>query len=93
MINGDEMMLTMLGSFKAPPPGQPVSKPYDDKNLKLGEKLDDLDDEVAHKHFRVVVIKPDEVESIDLSDPKNGRRQVYRFDASNGTWSHTECWP
>ena len=65
----------------APPPGQPVDKPYDDKNLKIGEKVEDLKDEVALSNFRVMVIKPDEVESVDLSDPKASRRQVYKFDA------------
>lgn len=83
----------LRGSYKAPPPGQPVDKPYDDKNLALGEKLDDLDDVVARKNFRVCIIKPDTVESIDLSDPKKSRRQVYEFDAQKGSWSHTECWP
>lgn len=83
----------LRGSFRAPPPGQAVDKPYDDANLALGEKLDDLDDEVAHKNFRACIIKPDVVESIDLSDPKKSRRQVYTFDAKSGTWSHTECWP
>lgn len=81
----------LRGSFKAPPPGQPVDKPYDDKNLSLGDKLEDLDDEVARKNFRVCIIKPDVVESIDLSDPKKSRRHVYEF--SNGSWTHTECWP
>ncbi|KAK5121470.1 hypothetical protein LTR85_005303 [Meristemomyces frigidus] len=83
----------MRGSFKAPPPGQPVDKPYDDKNLKLGEKITGLDDEIARGNFRVVVIKPEEVESLDLSDPVKARRQIYTFDQSSGSWSHRETWP
>lgn len=83
----------MLGSFAAPPPGQPVNKPYDEEKLKQGEKVEDLEDAVARSNFRVVVIRPDEVESIDLSDPKTSRRQVYKFDESTQTWSHEECWP
>lgn len=83
----------MIGSFKAPPPGQPVDQPYDEKNLKLGEKITTLDDEVARKNFRVVIIKPEFVESVDLSDPSKARRQQYEYDSSTGQWSHTETWP
>lgn len=83
----------MRGSFKAPPPGQPVNKPYDDKNLKQGEKVEDFHDPVARKNFRVCVIKPEEVESVDLSDPMSSRRQVYKFDDKTQSWSHEECWP
>jgi len=70
-----------------------VDKPFDDKNLKLGEKVTTLDDPVARENFRVVVIKPEEVESLDLSDPEKARRQVYKYDQSSGKWSHEETWP
>lgn len=83
------------GSFKNPPPGQPTSKPYDQK-LGLGSKVDGLDDEVAHKNFRVVVIVPDSVEQTDLSDPEKARRYRYTFDESNkanGGWRTEELWP
>lgn len=70
-----------------------MSEPYDDKNLALGTKVEDLYDPVARKNFRVMVIKPEEVESVDLSDPAKARRQVYKFDQSDGQWSHVECWP
>lgn len=83
----------MIGTFAGPPPGQSVDKPYDDKNLKLGEKVEDLDDPIARENFRVVVIKPEEVESVDLSDPKKARRQVYKFDEKTQEWSHEETWP
>ncbi|KAK6421126.1 hypothetical protein LTR95_016850 [Oleoguttula sp. CCFEE 5521] len=82
----------MRGSWKNPPPGQQVDEPYDE-GLKLGSKVEDLDDPIARKNFRVVVIKPEVVESIDLSDPETGRRQVYTFDDKSGEWSHQECWP
>lgn len=55
-----------------------MDQPYDDKKLKLGEKVEDLEDPVARENFRVVVIRPDEVESVDLSDPSKSRRQVYK---------------
>ena len=84
---------TLLGTFAAPPPGQQVDKPYDDKHLKLGEKVEDLHDATARENFRVVIIRPEEVESVDLSDPKKSRRQVYKYDSQSGDWTHEECWP
>ncbi|KAK4988586.1 hypothetical protein LTR66_007272 [Elasticomyces elasticus] len=83
----------LRGSFRAPPPGQPVSEPYDDKNLKLGAKVEDLNDPVARKNFRVVVIKPEEVEQLDISDPTTARRQVYTYDEATAEWKHKETWP
>jgi len=82
----------MRGSFANPPPGKPVDQPYDEK-LKVGEKVEDLEDATARKNFRVVVIKPEEVESVDLSDPAKARRQLYKYNADSGTWSHQELWP
>ena len=70
-----------------------MDKPYDDKHLKLGEKVEDLEDSTARSNFRVVIIRPEEVESVDLSDPKKSRRQVYKYDSGSGNWSHEECWP
>lgn len=86
---------TAIGSFKNPPPGQPTSKAYDQK-LGLGSKVDGLDDEVARKNFRVVVIVPDSVEQTDLSDPDKARRYRHTFDESNkanGGWTTEELWP
>lgn len=65
----------------------------DPENLKLGENIDDLDDPIARKTFRVVIIKPDFVESVDLSDPSKARRQRYAYDDSSGEWTHEETWP
>ena len=83
----------LSGTFAAPPPGQKVTEPYDDKNLKLGQKITELDHSVARKNFRVVVVKPDEMEQLDISDPEKARRQVYTFDKSTGEWQHEETWP
>ena len=90
------ILTTFQGSFKAPPPGKPVDQPYDDKNLKLGAKADDLQDDVARKNFRLVIIIPESVEQTDLSDPEKGRRFRYTFDESsrgNGGWRTEELWP
>ena len=70
-----------------------MDQPYDDKNLKLGEEVKDLHDPTARQNFRVVIIRPEEVESVDLSDPKKSRRQLYKYDHGSGEWSHQECWP
>ena len=55
--------------------------------------MEDINDPVARKNFRVIVIKPEEVESTDLSDPETSRRQRYTFDSKTGEWSHDELWP
>lgn len=83
----------LRGTFAAPPPGQKTSEPYDDKNLKLGQKIIELDNSVARKNFRVVVVKPEEVEQLDISDPSTARRQLYIFDKASGEWKHEERWP
>jgi hypothetical protein len=59
----------------------------------VGEKVEDLDDATARQNFRVVVIKPEEVESVDLSDPKTSRRQLYKYDSNTSSWSQQELWP
>jgi hypothetical protein len=55
--------------------------------------VEDLEDPTARENFRVVVIKPEVVESIDLKDPSTSRRHVYTFNESDGSWDHQECWP
>ncbi|KAK3306599.1 uncharacterized protein B0T15DRAFT_509959 [Chaetomium strumarium] len=93
----------MRGSFRAPPPGTPVAY-HTDKGEALGQRLDDLEDEVARKNFRVVVIVPDEVDQVDLSDELRPRRwlYVYRGEAADsrlpggeviGEWEKVEVWP
>jgi pyridoxamine 5'-phosphate oxidase len=84
------------GSFKNPPPGRSTREPYDEKNLELGSKTDDLHDPIARKNFRLVVIVPESVEQTDLSDPEKGRRFRYTFEEStqaNAGWRTEELWP
>ena len=83
----------LLGSFAGPPPGKPVDEPIQEEHLEVGTKVEDLHHPIARKNFRVVILKPDEVESVDLSDPKSSRRQFYKYDDASGTWSHKELWP
>jgi pyridoxamine 5'-phosphate oxidase len=85
-------IFTSLGSFRAPPPGRPVTEPYDKEHLKLGMKLDDINDKIARDNFRVVIMQPKQVESTDLSDPENARRHRYTYE-SDGSWGHQELWP
>lgn len=90
-------LILLPGSFKNPPPGQPVTAPFDKERLQLGSKADDLHDEIARKNFRLVVIVPDVVEQTDLSDPEKGRRYRYTWDGEtarhNAGWRTEELWP
>ncbi|KAI3582579.1 hypothetical protein IWW34DRAFT_786084 [Fusarium oxysporum f. sp. albedinis] len=80
----------MRGSFRNPPPGtKRDEKPA--PGLGLGQKVEDLDDEIARRNFRVVVIVPEEVDQVDLSDPEDGRRWNYQL--KDGSWEKTELWP
>ncbi|KAL3427260.1 hypothetical protein PVAG01_00769 [Phlyctema vagabunda] len=91
----------MRGSFKNPEPGTSVSVPPSDARLSLGQKVTDLHDEVARNNFRVVIIRPDEVEQVDLTEPDKARRWKYTYvgPSSNsagetlGEWKQEELWP
>ncbi|KAJ5946824.1 hypothetical protein N7454_003663 [Penicillium verhagenii] len=67
--------------------------------LQLGQKVTDLHDTVSRANFRVVVIVPDEVERLDLSDMNDVRREKWTFIAdlgegeSKGSWEQMELWP
>lgn len=92
------------GSFKNPPPGTSVSQSPPDKNHSLGRKVDDLHDPIARENFRVVIIRPEQVEQLDLSDPSRARRWRFTFVGENGQgkggdeerigeWKKEELWP
>jgi pyridoxamine 5'-phosphate oxidase len=93
----------MRGSFRNPVPGSPVSIPPSDTSLGLGQKVNDLHDEVARRNFRVIIITPHEVEQVDLTDPDKTRRWKYTFVGLNGgytggtgdvgEWKVEELWP
>ncbi|GMG25081.1 unnamed protein product [Aspergillus oryzae var. brunneus] len=77
---------------------QPRTQEPADPNLKLGQKVDDLQDSIARGNFRVVVIRPNEVERLDLSDLQNVRRVRWTFvpadnTGGQGEWVETELWP
>ncbi|KAJ5457645.1 hypothetical protein N7475_009033 [Penicillium sp. IBT 31633x] len=85
------------GSFRNPPPGQPRSSIPSQPGLGLGQKVTDLHDPVARANFRVVVIRPEEVERLDLNDPEDGKRWVWKLteesDNDGARWHETEMWP
>lgn len=93
------------GSFKNPPPGQSVEQPYDEQKFQLGSKTDRVDDAVARQNFRLVVIVPDSVEQLNLSDPERARRWRYTWEdarqdgatttttTTTGQWKTEELWP
>jgi len=93
----------MRGSFANRPPGKPVSEPLADESqyVAQGSKVDDLDHAIARQNFRVVVIRPYEVEWTDLEDPSKSRRRVYTLRGAAGEagtvadadWDFVETWP
>ncbi|SPQ23747.1 79edc2a7-b16c-4ff6-b653-ce9d61058cbe [Thermothielavioides terrestris] len=93
----------MRGSFRAPPPGTPIAY-HTEKGEAVGQRLDDLEDPVARRNFRVVVIVPDEVDQVDLSDELRPRRWLYVYRGESGEsklpggevigeWEKVEVWP
>jgi pyridoxamine 5'-phosphate oxidase len=88
----------MRGSFKNPSPGRSVSIPVKGEGEALGQKVTGgLEDELAQKNFRVVVIRPEEVEQVDLTEPDKARRWNYKFVGAEGDnvgeWTVEEQWP
>lgn len=85
----------MRGSFRNPPPGRPVAEGNGGEGLGLGQRVEDLHDEVARANFRVVVLVPAEVDKVDLSDAERGRRWRFRDVGSPGEskWEGVEVWP
>ncbi|TAQ84060.1 hypothetical protein B7494_g7615 [Chlorociboria aeruginascens] len=94
----------MRGTFKNPVPGSPISIPPSDKGLALGQKVEGYEDKLARKSFRVVIIRPDEVEQLDLTVPDKARRWRFTYVCSNGgssgqkgehieEWTKEELWP
>ncbi|KAH0496500.1 hypothetical protein TgHK011_003854 [Trichoderma gracile] len=84
----------MRGSFRNPLPGTPLTqKP--EPGQGLGQEVDDVNDELARKNFRVLVIMPEEIDQVDLSDPKKGRRWNHNVEVSESeiSWKTTEVWP
>lgn len=82
----------MRGSFKNPVPASPVSIPPSEAGLRLGQKVNDLQDEIARANFRVLVIAPDVVDQVDLSDAERARRWQFTYDGM-GSWKEEEVWP
>lgn len=84
------VLLMGVGSFRNPPPGRPRDTPAG-PGLGLGQTVDDLHDPVARGNFRVVVVRPEEVERLDLSDLQNVRR--VQWTLQHGRWEEVELWP
>ncbi|PHH67124.1 hypothetical protein CDD82_1500 [Ophiocordyceps australis] len=85
----------MRGSFRGPPPGTPVTGPPDNGH-GLGQRVTDVHDARARANFGVVVIVPDEVDRVDLSNPDESRRWNYKLDTGGqhpAPWKETVLWP
>ena len=89
----------MRGSFRNPPPGTPLSEVSGEGGgPQLGQRVEDLEDEVARRNFRVIVVVPEEVDRVDLTDPERARRWNYSLigaetPESAPSWKVTELWP
>lgn len=97
----------MRGSFKNPPPGQPLSEGKNEEAGEgLGQNAGHLSDEPsARKNFRVAVITPEQVEMVDLTDPANSTRQIWTLSEEAGgpsgpepsqklgEWNKVDTWP
>lgn len=84
----------MRGTFRNPPPGTPITrKPA--QGLGLGHKVEDVQDAVARENFRVLVIVPEEMDRLDLSNKEKAQRWNYKLEwtGDEGFWKETELWP
>ncbi|CAI7625796.1 unnamed protein product [Penicillium crustosum] len=83
------------GSFRNPHPGQPRSSTPSQPDLKLGQEVLDLHDSIARANFRVVVIQPEEVERLDLTDQEDAKRWNWTLiEGDDGSrWNEVELWP
>lgn len=64
----------------------------------MGQRVTDLHDPVARGNFRVVVIQPEEVERLDLTNQEDMRRWKWIRGSSDtekyqSDWIETELWP
>ncbi|KAL8353701.1 hypothetical protein RB601_003506 [Gaeumannomyces tritici] len=81
----------MRGTFRNPAPGAPRQQ-APGAGEGLGQRVDDVEDELARRNFLVCVIVPTEVDRVLLA-PDDPRRWLYRFRAEDGTWETVELWP
>ncbi|KAK4145825.1 pyridoxamine 5'-phosphate oxidase-domain-containing protein [Dichotomopilus funicola] len=93
----------MRGTFKGPPPGVPVACGAGDGEV-LAQRVEGVEDEAARRNFRVVVIVPEEVDQVDLSEELKPRRWLYVYRGEDGKarlpggevigeWEKVEVWP
>lgn len=76
-----------LGSFKNPCPGRPrTGNPEEESSL--GRKVTDLNDEAARANFRVMVVVPEEVESLNVETME---RKTWTLEGKE--WKEVELWP
>lgn len=80
----------MRGTFRNPPSGMPRSRVPENPNLKLGQEVNELEDPVARRNFRVLAIIPEGVDQVNLKDQT---RCIYEYVSSNGNWEMYDVWP
>jgi hypothetical protein len=88
----------MRGMWRNPPPGTRVGGELQAEH-RLGQTVEDLEDKLARTNFRVVVIRPEVVERLDLADLTHARRLrhtlvgVEEGEQVVGKWIEEELWP
>ncbi|KAI9038035.1 uncharacterized protein KD926_011373 [Aspergillus affinis] len=83
----------MRGSFKNPSPGQPKAGAEQDEESELGQKVNQLDDPAARANFRVMVIAPDEVESLNVETRERKKWTLEGGVQSQKKWKEVDLWP
>ncbi|KFY13343.1 hypothetical protein V492_03331 [Pseudogymnoascus sp. VKM F-4246] len=64
--------------------------------VSKGGEGEGFDEEKAKGNFRLVVVRPAEVECVDLTDPESSKRWIYTFvesDGGKGAWKREELNP
>jgi pyridoxamine 5'-phosphate oxidase len=86
--------MIMAGTFKNPPPGVPCTDVPEGPGMKLGQDCQDLDDPVARKNFRVVIIRPFCVDRIDyVKQTGTALRERHTLDMDALEWKVQNLWP
>lgn len=58
--------------------------------------MEGFHDPASRKNFRVVVVRPEQVELLDLTDYENARRWTWTLVEDGkqlGRWEEVELWP
>lgn len=83
------------GCFSNPPPNKSTSTSKPNDTLKQAQNIEDLHHAPSRSNFRVVVVRPEVVECMNLAPPPESKRHVWslRGGRDNAHWEEDERWP